>query len=67
MAELHGDARRKRRLAFWLVLLAAGGIFALTMGARQSMGLFLSVSTRPPASAWPASAWRSASASSGGG
>ncbi len=25
----------------WLVLLAAGGIFALTMGARQSMGLFL--------------------------
>lgn len=26
----------------WLVLLAAGGIFALTMGARQSMGLFLS-------------------------
>ncbi|MEY4751876.1 MAG: hypothetical protein RIQ60_4090 [Pseudomonadota bacterium] len=28
--------------AFWLVLLAAGGTFALTMGARQSMGLFLS-------------------------
>jgi len=27
--------------ALWLVLLAAGGIFALTMGARQSMGLFL--------------------------
>ncbi len=27
--------------AFWLVLLAAGGTFALTMGARQSMGLFL--------------------------
>jgi MFS family permease len=26
---------------FWLVLLAAGGIFALTMGARQSMGLFI--------------------------
>ncbi len=25
----------------WLVLLAAGGIFALTMGARQSMGLFV--------------------------
>ncbi len=25
----------------WLVLLAAGGIFALTMGARQSMGLFI--------------------------
>lgn len=29
------------RPAFWLVLLAAGGVFALTMGARQSMGLFL--------------------------
>lgn len=27
--------------ALWLVLLAAGGVFALTMGARQSMGLFL--------------------------
>jgi MFS family permease len=26
---------------WWLVLLAAGGTFALTMGARQSMGLFL--------------------------
>ena len=25
----------------WLVLLAAAGTFALTMGARQSMGLFL--------------------------
>jgi predicted MFS family arabinose efflux permease len=25
----------------WLVLLAAGGIFALTMGTRQTMGLFL--------------------------
>jgi predicted MFS family arabinose efflux permease len=34
---------RKPRLgpALWLVLLAAGGTFALTMGARQSMGLFL--------------------------
>jgi MFS family permease len=30
-----------RRPALWLVLLAAGGVFALTMGARQSMGLFL--------------------------
>lgn len=28
--------------AFWLVLLAAGGTFALTMGTRQTMGLFLS-------------------------
>ena len=32
----------KRRLALWLVLLAAAGTFALTMGVRQSMGLFLS-------------------------
>jgi MFS family permease len=30
-----------RSTAFWLVLLAAGGTFAVTMGARQSMGLFL--------------------------
>ncbi len=30
------------RLAFWLVLLAAAGTFALTMGTRQTMGLFLS-------------------------
>ena len=28
--------------AVWLVLLAAAGTFALTMGTRQSMGLFLS-------------------------
>ncbi|MEO8653589.1 MAG: MFS transporter [Ramlibacter sp.] len=28
--------------SFWLVLLAAGGTFALTMGTRQTMGLFLS-------------------------
>ena len=31
---------RRRHLA-WLVLLAAAGTFAVTMGARQSMGLFL--------------------------
>lgn len=31
-----------RRIAMWLVLLAAGGTFALTMGVRQTMGLFLS-------------------------
>ncbi|MDB5955386.1 MFS transporter [Ramlibacter sp.] len=31
-----------RRTAFWLVMLAAAGTFGLTMGARQSMGLFLS-------------------------
>jgi len=30
-----------RRRAFWLVMLAAAGTFALTMGVRQSMGLFL--------------------------
>src|SRR6516225_8124315 len=28
--------------AVWLVLLAAAGTFALTMGVRQSMGLYLS-------------------------
>jgi len=32
-----------RRIPYGLVLLAAGGVFAVTMGARQSMGLFLSV------------------------
>ncbi len=31
-----------RHVALWLVLLAAGGTFALTMGTRQTMGLFLS-------------------------
>lgn len=31
-----------RRWGMWGVLLAAGGAFALTMGARQAMGLFLS-------------------------
>lgn len=31
----------QRRLALWIVLLAAAGTFSLTMGARQSMGLFL--------------------------
>jgi MFS family permease len=30
-----------RHIAMWLVLLAAGGTFALTMGVRQTMGLFL--------------------------
>ena len=30
------------QLALWLVLLAAAGAFALTMGVRQTMGLFLS-------------------------
>jgi predicted MFS family arabinose efflux permease len=31
-----------RRMALWLVLIAAAGTFALTMGTRQTMGLFLS-------------------------
>lgn len=31
-----------RHVALWLVLLAAAGTFALTMGARQTMGLFVS-------------------------
>jgi MFS family permease len=31
-----------RKYAVWLVLLAAAGTFALTMGVRQTMGLFLS-------------------------
>ena len=30
------------KLALWLVLLAAAGTFAMTMGTRQTMGLFLS-------------------------
>ena len=34
-------AATPRRAGWLLVLLAAGGTFALTMGARQSMGLFL--------------------------
>jgi MFS family permease len=35
--------RLQPAVAYGLVLLAAGGIFAVTMGARQSLGLFLSV------------------------
>src|SRR3990167_6598462 len=33
---------RPKHVAFWLVLLAAAGTFALTMGTRQTLGLFLS-------------------------
>ena len=33
-----------RRLAVWLVLLAAAGTFALTMGVRQTMDTRSSVS-----------------------
>ena len=36
------DTLRPRTLAVWLVLLAAAGTFGLTMGTRQTMGLFLS-------------------------
>ena len=36
------DQTAAPRLAMWLVLTAAAGCFALTMGARQTMGLFLS-------------------------
>ena len=35
------DSGSARQATLWLVLLAAAGTFALTMGARQSMGLFL--------------------------
>lgn len=35
------DSLRPARFALWLVLLAAAGMFALTMGTRQTMGLFL--------------------------
>jgi predicted MFS family arabinose efflux permease len=35
-------AARVKSASFWLVLLAAAGTFALTMGTRQTMGLFLS-------------------------
>ena len=37
-----GGAAAARRWAAWAVLLAAAGAFALTMGTRQTMGLFLS-------------------------
>lgn len=36
------EAKGLRPHALWLVLLAAAGTFALTMGTRQTMGLFLS-------------------------
>lgn len=35
-------AAGSRGLAVWIVLTAAAGMFALTMGVRQTMGLFLS-------------------------
>jgi MFS family permease len=39
---LPNPAADARRWAVWVVLLAAAGAFALTMGTRQTMGLFLS-------------------------
>ena len=33
---------RRRQWSIWVILLAAAGTFALTMGTRQTMGLFLS-------------------------
>ncbi|HSV61328.1 MAG TPA: MFS transporter [Variovorax sp.] len=41
-AALAPAARPAVPYALWLVLLAAAGTFALTMGVRQTMGLFLS-------------------------
>ena len=43
MADASPPSRRPPAVAYGLVLLAAGGVFAVTMGARQSLGLFLSV------------------------
>lgn len=37
-----GASSSPRHLTIWLVLLAAAGTLALTMGTRQTMGLFLS-------------------------
>jgi predicted MFS family arabinose efflux permease len=36
------SATQSKRTVMWLVLVAAAGTFALTMGTRQTMGLFLS-------------------------
>ena len=33
---------QRKHYAVWLVLLAGSSVFALTMGTRQTMGLFLS-------------------------
>lgn len=41
-AQTAGTAVRPAYGALWLVLLGAAGAFALTMGVRQTMGLFLS-------------------------
>ena len=39
---MHDNNTRVHPAAIWLVLLAAAGTFALTMGTRQTMALFLS-------------------------
>ncbi len=39
---MNDAAKASRHWGLWAVLLAAAGTFALTMGTRQSMGLFLS-------------------------
>jgi predicted MFS family arabinose efflux permease len=41
MTETTSTPARPASSALWLVLLAAAGAFALTMGVRQTMGLFL--------------------------
>ncbi|MEP6824733.1 MAG: MFS transporter [Ramlibacter sp.] len=38
----NNNAAPAKHMALWLVVLAAAGTFALTMGTRQTMGLFLS-------------------------
>ncbi|KQP14719.1 MFS transporter [Pseudorhodoferax sp. Leaf267] len=38
---MHSENPAGARRALWLILLAAAGTFALTMGTRQTMGLFL--------------------------
>ena len=42
VAQMSDSRRSISHPAVWLVLLAAAGTFALTMGTRQTMGLFLS-------------------------
>ncbi|MES3000583.1 MAG: MFS transporter [Pseudomonadota bacterium] len=39
---MNDSSATARKTALWLVLLAAAGTFALTMGTRQTMGLFMS-------------------------
>ncbi|UUZ69024.1 hypothetical protein LP416_04405 [Polaromonas sp. P2-4] len=60
------QAAGPRKGELWLVLLAAGGAFALTMGVRQTMGLFCRRSTLRPRWVLAASASLLPLASSGG-